>query len=83
MPDDWRYQFIVDSLDALSEESDPDDIQPGGDIYTHDLTGWIHSRVDRLSAERTEVLSSVRWFLESMIEESDDDDDAPDDDDNS
>lgn len=52
-PDDWRYAFIVDALDALEECSDPD----GGDaaeylpeyVYTHEQLNWLASHSDRLS----------------------------------
>ena len=44
MPDDWRYTFIVSSLNAL----DDGDEEPGEpSVYTSDLTGWLHSRTDR------------------------------------
>jgi hypothetical protein len=45
LPDDWRYAFIEDAVDALADHEDTDDargrLEP--DIYTHDLTGWLHS----------------------------------------
>jgi hypothetical protein len=47
MPDDWRYAFIVEALDALAESEDPDEASVESDIYTHELTGWLHSRADR------------------------------------
>jgi hypothetical protein len=46
-PDDWRYAFIVEALDALADHDDPDDISMEADIYTHELTAWLASRVDR------------------------------------
>lgn len=48
LPDDWRYAFIEEVCDELAEASDVDDIQLEPDIYTHDLTAWLHSRADRL-----------------------------------
>lgn len=51
LPDDHRYQFASDALDALAEHDDPDEardsIEP--DVYTSDLTGWLHSRADRVA----------------------------------
>ena len=52
LPDDWRYQAIVEVLDAISEadeSADPSEIRDTieADIYTSDLTGWLHSRTDR------------------------------------
>lgn len=48
LPDDWRYQFISEALDALAEYSDPDEIQLEADIYTNELTSWLGSRNDRM-----------------------------------
>lgn len=47
LPDDWRYEFIVDALDALEENEDPDDIALEADIHTSDLCRWLGSRADR------------------------------------
>lgn len=54
LPDDWRYEFIRDSL-AILEDTQPDDDldevaseRIEADIYTHDLTAWLHSSLDRL-----------------------------------
>ena len=48
-PDDWRYSFIVEALDALEEGNDTEDaygsIEP--DVYSSEITGWLHSRADR------------------------------------
>src|SRR5690348_10347667 len=45
LPDDWRYQFVEDALDAISEDGEDAQLEPA--IYTHELTGWLHSRADR------------------------------------
>ena len=47
MPDNWRYSFIVEALDALSEADEPDHIELDADIYTSELTAWLGSRNDR------------------------------------
>lgn len=51
MPDDWRYEFIVEALGALSDHRNYDNaresIEP--DVYTHDLRKWFASRLDRSS----------------------------------
>jgi hypothetical protein len=47
LPDDQRYAFIVEALDALSEDEDPDSVMMEPDIYTHELTAWLNSRADR------------------------------------
>ena len=56
MPDDWRYEFIENAVDKIAEADDDasdDDISEleyelEADVYTSDLTGWLHSRADRL-----------------------------------
>jgi hypothetical protein len=47
LPDDHRYEFIVEALDALSDTEDADDVNLEADIYTHNLTTWLASRADR------------------------------------
>lgn len=46
-PDDWRYAFIVESLDALSENDDPEDINLEADIYVSELAKWLGSHGHR------------------------------------
>jgi hypothetical protein len=50
LPDDWRYAFIEQAVDALAEHGDADTardmLEP--DVYTSDLTGWLHSRNSRV-----------------------------------
>lgn len=45
LPDDWRYQMIEDALDAIAEDGEDATLEPA--IYTHELTGWLHSSADR------------------------------------
>lgn len=52
-PDDWRYLFISQVVDIMAE-SDNEEVEETkynmeASIYTHELTGWLHSRVDRIS----------------------------------
>lgn len=49
LPDDHRYAFIVEALDALSDAEDADEVDLEADIYTHELTTWLASRADRSS----------------------------------
>jgi len=50
MPDDWKYEFIYQSLDAISnsseEELDSPQIEP--DVYNHRLTSWLSSNLERM-----------------------------------
>lgn len=49
LPDDWRYEFIQDALNALENDGDDengpdlDDVYP----YTADRLNWLASRLDR------------------------------------
>jgi len=53
LPDDTIYQFISEAVDALADAPDDADLQDAiieieADIYTHDLTAWLHARVDHV-----------------------------------
>ncbi len=52
LPDDYCYQFISDAIDAIAEEigDEPADSLNcvEADMYTTDLTAWLHSRCDRV-----------------------------------
>ena len=50
LPDDWRYEFIEAAIDALSEVEDADEAREHieADIYTSDLTRWLHSAAYRV-----------------------------------
>ncbi len=46
-PDDYKYLFIVEALEALSEHSDSDNIVMEADIYYSDLLKWVGSHAIR------------------------------------
>lgn len=49
LPDDFRYQFIVESLDAIMDCENEDDAEQSAtepDIYTHDLNRWLCESYD-------------------------------------
>lgn len=49
MPDDYRYKFIEEALDLIANQDiDLDCPEIEADIYTSDLTKWLHSRNDRV-----------------------------------
>lgn len=49
MLNDWKYDFIVQCLGAIGEADNADKIsRPEPSIYTHELTGWLHSSVNRV-----------------------------------
>lgn len=49
LPDDIRYEMIVEALNALEEYDDADDARDSieADIYTHELTSWLASNNSR------------------------------------
>ena len=47
MPDDWRYDFIVQALCAL--EADGEDATLEADVYNHELQDWFGSHSDRVA----------------------------------
>lgn len=47
LPDDWKYEFIVEALAYLSEGNDPDEYHPEPDIYYHELNSWFASHLER------------------------------------
>ncbi len=53
LPDDTVYALIERCADALTdanEDADPYEViaEIESDIYTHDLTAWLHARVDHV-----------------------------------
>ena len=51
LPDDYRYKFILDALEIIAnsdQEAELDYPEIEADIYTGDLTAWLHSRNDRV-----------------------------------
>lgn len=53
MPDDTKYEYIVDALENLAENGDDDDrarewVDSATDVYNHDLTAWLHSHNGRM-----------------------------------
>jgi hypothetical protein len=50
MPDDFKYQFIHEALEAIAETDDIDDINLEPDCYNRDLVKWVSSNLIRASA---------------------------------
>ena len=51
LPDDYRYKFIEDALIMIADQDEDADLdcpEIEADIYTSDLTKWLHSRNDRV-----------------------------------
>ncbi len=50
MPNDYKYQYVVDTLDALSEGRDPEDglSEIEADVYNYDLLTWVQSHGERV-----------------------------------
>ena len=49
LPDDYKYQFIHDALEAIAETDDIDDISLEPDCYNRDLLKWLSSNLIRAS----------------------------------
>src|SRR5690606_848180 len=60
LPDDWRYRFIVESLETLSECEDPYDVYI--ETYTHsgELLRWFASSLARLQWVE-EAVEGMDW----------------------
>jgi len=50
-PDDYTYNFIVESLDMISDSSDDEleDLYLEADIYNYELFNWLASHSHRIS----------------------------------
>lgn len=52
-PDDYKYKFVVDALEALADSDDTENaeeiMRDGVDIYTSRLFHWVQSHTDRLA----------------------------------
>jgi len=47
LPDDWRYAFIYESLNAVADSEAPGDVRLDQDVYNHDLLSWVSSHLWR------------------------------------
>ena len=59
MPNDYKYQYVVDTLDALSEGRDPEDglSEIEADVYNYNLLQWLQSHGERVG------------FVDEVVEE--------------
>ena len=47
LPEDYRYLFITQALDALADADDPDEAEMPEEVYTHKLFVWLASHGNR------------------------------------
>lgn len=47
MPDDYKYQFIHEALEAIADSDDIDEISLEPDCYNRDLLKWVSSYLTR------------------------------------
>lgn len=47
MPDDYKYEYTVNALDALVEGMDPDEPELEADVYSSALLAWLSSHLER------------------------------------
>jgi hypothetical protein len=77
LPDDYRYKFIEDALIMIAdqdEDADLDRPEIEADIYTSDLTKWLHSRNDRVyylteALEEYEIKDGFRALQAAQLRE--------------
>jgi len=60
LPDDWRYRFIVESLETLSECEDPYDVYIETYSYSGELLKWFSSSLARLQWVE-EAVEEMDW----------------------
>lgn len=52
LPDDFRYEMIVDALYAFGDcedDADLEEVQLEPDVYNHDLLKWLSSNLNRIA----------------------------------
>jgi len=77
LPDDYRYQFIEDALQYISDQDEDvglDCPEIEADTYTSDLTKWLHSRNDRVyylteALEEYEIKDGFQALQEAQLRE--------------
>ena len=48
LPDNWKFEFVVDALRLLVDSEDWESIDVEEDCYTHDLLQWLASNLRRV-----------------------------------
>jgi hypothetical protein len=83
LPDDWKYDFIVDALDAIGEAQNADCASDylHDYIYNADCTAWLASHLDRadfcdqaardmgFNPDKNGIFSLIGWGLRAEQEE--------------
>ena len=70
MPDDYKYEFIKESLENIFEaETDFEDIQMEADVYTKDLLNWLASNTNRVCymEEAIEYTNEFEQFTNHLM----------------
>lgn len=68
-PDDYKYEYVVESLDHISEGMDPEEPELEADIYSSDLLKWLSSHRERLGLVDEAVEEhGLDWDKERGIE---------------
>src|ERR1051326_8774615 len=70
-PDDYKYQFIHEALEAIAESADEEyiDLMLEPDIYNHDLLKWVSSNLTRASYVDQAVMDGYQYdgLLNTLI----------------
>lgn len=60
LSDDWRYRFIVEALEVLSECDNPYDVQIETYSYASELLSWLSSSLTRMQWVE-EAVEGMDW----------------------
>ncbi|MGH6629302.1 MAG: hypothetical protein ACREB3_06195 [Burkholderiales bacterium] len=71
LPDDWRYESIVDALDRIQDASDDADLDEladeiEADVYNADLLKWLSSHLER-AGYVDEAVNNLGWDKDGGI----------------
>lgn len=49
LPDDYKYEFAQEAVDAIADADDVEDVRLEGDVYVSDLLAWLNTNVCRMA----------------------------------
>jgi hypothetical protein len=66
LPDDYKYEFVVRALTALTEYDDPYEAELEPDVYTNDLMRWMYSHSSRMGRVDEAIGRGAANLFEAM-----------------
>jgi hypothetical protein len=67
LPDDYKYEYVVDAIDKISEGMNPEEPEIEPDVYTSDLIQWLASHGNRTTYV-DDAVRDIGWPDEGGIE---------------